>query len=1174
MNKRALEKFAPRERVNLRNAVEKRLQRLGLNAPTLPDFSSWFNQTGSTITVNGQVYLDYDKQVFQALYQERVKVGYEQLVEEVAYTWFNRLIAIRYMEVKGLLPDYVKILEQDELTRRPEIMSNYGHLSVNRTEIEDLKLRNEEEAAYRKLFLASANKLGEIMPFLFEPLQDWTELVLPEKMLEPSGIIERILTAEGLAESFEDGVEAIGWLYQFYMSERKKLVGGLNKAAIKKEDLSVVTQLFTPRWIVDYMVENTLGKLYDEWQPENDLAKDWVYYLKHQESKKMIPEFEEQLENIKFFDPACGSGHILVVAFEHFYKMYLEQGYRRSEIGSLILQHNLYGAEIDRRAVQITNFVLFMKAAEYDSRFLSRVKIENTHIIELTDSIDLTNEEWEWLTPNSEERSKLQYVVSSFEHAKQFGSLIQPIEFNYTGWIQKLESMKVELVTDIYESSIQQSIVEKLLPILYQAKLLADQYQVVVTNPPYHNNFNPMLKAYMQKNYPDFKSDLYSAFISRSLTLSLSNGYVGMMTPYTWMFISSHQKMREHIVDYYSFSSLVQLEYSAFEEATVPICTFVIQKQNQNPIGEYIRLSELKGDQSEYVKYSIENPDVNYRYRINSGLFKEIIGSPIAYWIHGSITEAFKESHLLNEQVALRAGMQTGDNEKFLRYWNEISFEKLGIGFTNGIQTMNSNKKWFPYNKGGGYRKWYGNRFLVVDWENDGTNIKKDKLERLSKGLIEKKNSQCWNEEFYFKEGLTWSALSSGDLSVRYSPVGSIFDTKGASLFITNISSVDLLYVLALLNSNLAKEFMKIFSPTLDFGSGAISKIPLKVPDQETQRKVCELVQENVDIAKKDWDMTENSWEFNKPTFLKFREESSLLENAYLKWEEECMNQVECMKRNEEEINRILNSIYNVNDFVSSEIKHSEIELLRANRKRDCKSFLSYFIGCLVGRYSIDHEGLVFAGGKWDRSVYRSFQPAEDGIISLTDEHILKNSQDIYLRLKDFLVNIFGVQTLEENLKWIAEQLKEKANETVEQTIRNYFLKDFIKDHIQVYKKRPIYWLISSGKQKGMQSLIYMHRYTPNTFGLAMQNHFIPLLSQWRSLAQVMQEELDSGSLSPAVKREKNKQLRLYQQRVVELEVFQDKLDSYARQQIPINLDDGVKVNYQKFNGILTKIDF
>ncbi|CAM3631173.1 MULTISPECIES: BREX-1 system adenine-specific DNA-methyltransferase PglX [Saccharibacillus] len=1167
MNKRALERFAPKERVNLRNAVEKRLQRLGLDALTLPEFSTWFNQAGSTITVNGQVYLDYNKQAFQSLYQERIKVGYEQLIEELAYTWFNRLIAIRYMEVKRLLPDYVKIIEHDSLTRRPEIMDNYGHLSVNRIEIEDLKLRNEEESAYRKLFLASANKLGEVMPFLFEPLQDWTELVLPDKMLEPGGIIERILNAEGLAESFEDGVEAIGWLYQFYISEAKDAAMRLKK--VPHEHLPARTQLFTPKWIVRYMIENSLGQLLLESYPDINLNTEWKYYVEPVEQSVDVQSALDQiryknimLEDVSLLDPACGSGHILTYAFDLLFATYIKQGYSKRESAQLILKYNLFGMDVDRRAAQLTAFTLMMKAVEASGSSFWRSRIiPNVISIESSNELDMGYLE---LTFQGKDLEAIQVLLNNYEDAREYGSLLQPpfVDVARLNSLFRQSDKENEKQGSLFEPTTDGNSQLRLIwQLMTQQEYLTRQYDVVVTNPPYMSGstMSTKLSTFANKNYSLSKADLFAMFMERNKLYTKQYGFNAMINQHSWMFLMTYEKLRIKLLRETTITSMLHLGPRAFEDigGEVVQSTAYVLREWQGPHyrGKFYRLVDASTAVAKEMVMLKADSKLIYTPKIQD--FSDIPGTPIAYWASAIEREIFLKNPSLNQVADVRQGLATADDNRFLRYWWEIDYTKIGFNMKNREEAQTSAYKWFPFNKGGSYLKWYGNLEYVINWENDG-----EELKRFTKSVLR-------NPGYHFKEGITWSLISSGKPSFRHLPAGMIASHKGPAIYLNTDKSKDLWRLLGVLNSNSVREFLKILSPTIGFEIGHIKSIPLPL-DYQTSN-IGELTKQNVQIAKVLWDRSETSWEFKQMALVHENYTFSKLAEADEKDNKNMNSQLLQLQDNEEKLDQMVERFYETG-FYKEENLSSNTD--RSNSKEKAKGLLSYFIGCLVGRYSIDHKGLIFAGGNWDMSYYDSFLPAEDGIVGLTDEHVFSDSKDIYLRLKEFLINIYGVQTLEVNLKWIAEQIGEKSKETVEQTIRNYFVKDFIKDHIQIYKKRPIYWLISSGKHKGMQALIYMHRYTPSTLGLAMQNYFVILLNQWRSLSKVTQEELDSGTLSPVAKREKTKQLKVYQQRVAELEAFQDKLDSYARQQIAIDLDDGVKVNYQKFNGILTKVDF
>ncbi|HJV44870.1 MAG TPA: BREX-1 system adenine-specific DNA-methyltransferase PglX, partial [Bacillota bacterium] len=984
-------------------------------------------------------------------------------------------------------------------------------------------------------------------------LGDWMELLLPGKMLEPGGIIDRIISNEGLTKSFEEGVEAIGWLYQFYMSEKKSVVGGLKNTAVKKEDLPAVTQLFTPRWIVEYMIENSLGKLYDEWQEQNGLAKEWPYYLKHTQSDKLLPNFKGNLEEMKFFDPACGSGHILVAAFDYFFEMYIEQGYRETEIPVIILEKNLYGCDIDKRATQIASFALYMKATEKDHRILKRSLVKTFHVMEIMESENLTDEEWDWIAPEVEEQFHLKNMVSQFANGKQFGSLIQPERLEYDCFITKINEAAQQPERDPIQSVIISNVASKLLPVLKQARLLSNQYDVVVTNPPYHNKFNPVLKDFMNQEYGDFKSDLYSAFIYRSMKMTKENGYSAFMTPFTWMFIGSYEGLRQFMIENGTLSSLVQLEYSAFEEATVPICTFVIHNQHINTVGEYIRLAALKGDQAAKVRAAV-GTNCDYRYSFDSQNLGRISGAPIAYWATDSVMDCFLFEETFESMAPAKKGMDTNaESELYFRNWFEVDRNKIyGVGSLD-----KHHAKWFEINKGGGFRRWYGNRLDVIDYENDGYRLKN-----------KRRKANIRNESFYFQESLTYGVVTSSKFSFRISDRHALFDQGGPNCF---PSEEYIKFILALGNSKVIEYLLTFIAPTLNFTVGDINKLPIKRPEQETLRKIEKLCERNVAISKEDWNSYEVSWDFLKHPFVEGNLKDTSISDKFSIWKLKTKLHCSQLKRNEEELNAMFIKLYELENELTPDVMDEEMKLRPANRELDTKSFLSYFIGCLMGRYSLDVNGLIYAGGQWDQSIYKTFQPCCDGALTFTDEKVLPDQEDIYVRLQEFLTVIYGEETLQQNLTWIAGSIDQKI-ESVEKTIRHYFVKNFAKDHAQLYQNRPIYWQIDSGKENAMKTLLYVHRYTPQTMRLVLNHHLIPLLGQWRALTRGMEEEVNSRLFGCTEKKVKMSQLNRYRKRVEELERFQDQLQDFARQEIEMDTDDGVKVNYRKFTTILTPI--
>ncbi|WP_100332650.1 BREX-1 system adenine-specific DNA-methyltransferase PglX [Bacillus xiapuensis] len=1169
MNKAELKKFAVEARRDLLEKVALKAEQYGI---TKENSELTIEENYGQLIVNGKTFPQDLKHALRTLQNRLNTVGYEQLIEEVAYTWFNRIIAIRYMEVNNYLPDRVNVLSSSSGKNEPDILLQYEtmNLDIDEKQIKDLIHQGDNEQAYRKLFIAQCNALNQLLPFLFEKIEDYTELLLPDYLLDQESIIRKIvneLSDENFYQVQEDGspkdnVEVLGWLYQYYMSEKKEKVGGLKNTAVKKEDLPVVTQLFTPKWIVQYMVQNSLGKLYDEKYEDNQLAQHWEYYLKHEENHHLYPEFDS-LEDLKIIDPACGSGHILLYAFDLLYDMYEEAGYPSREIPQLILENNLYGLDIDKRAQQIANFALIMKAAEKQPRFISRLsrkgETPKLNVYEIVDSDKTLSEEAiNYFVKNVTEKSLINELMSQFENGKQFGSLINPIELPYEEWMNRIKELENKL-NDLIEESYYKELKEKLLPVLIQAYLLYQKYDVVVTNPPYHNKFNPLLKKFINQSYREYKSDLYSAFIYRTTDMVNRNGYIGLMTPFTWMFISRHEKLRKYILLNTSISSLVQLEYSAFKEATVPICTFVIQYQNINREGEYLNLTEFTGSQSQKVREAVINKSIGYRFTFSSKDFSHIPTSPIAYWISEEIRNIFVDFNKISDYSTTRKGMVTADNDRFIRFWYEVSVNKFNTKSKSRKEAIECKAKWFPYMKGGGFRKWGGSKLSVVNWEKDGYEL----LNMKSEGY--KVGSTNHNLEYIFKPAIVWNKITSADFSARFVDYGYLYDDANA--FLVSDTKEKNIYILGFLNSIVASKLLKIINPTLNFQPGNISNLPIKFWESN---KVINFVVENIKISEADWDSFEISWNFNKHPFIIKEPQLRLLEDAFNEWVMITQKRFSNMKKNEELINDFFIKLFGLEKELSFEVNDKEITVSLGDRERDTKSFISYFIGCLMGRYSLDVEGLAYAGGEFDESKYKTFKPNPNSLILLTDDHYFEN--DIIVRLREFLSAAFSPDKVEENLRWLAESLKMKKNESPEERLRRYFLDEFFKDHCKTYQKRPIYWLVDSGKQKGLRTLIYMHRYQPDTMATIRFDHLQEIQAKYQNEIEMIDTRLANPSLSATDRRNLEKAKISYQKKIEELQEFDKHLAVYANEQIEIDLDDGVKVNYAKFDKVLAKI--
>lgn len=1164
MNKKALERFAPAERNYLRAAVEKRLESLGLTRGEIPQFNEWLIKEGSSLIVNQKRYPDSIFQSFQGLYNEYKKVGYDQLIEELAYTWFNRFMAIRYMEVNGVLPDYVKIIERDPLTRRPEVMDNHSHLEVDHEEIEHLMINNQEEEAYRKLFLASVNKLGELMPFLFERLQDWTELVLPDKMLDPNGLIDRILIEDGLTESLQNGVESIGWMYQYYIADLKSAV--MKKKKTSKDELPARTQLFTPKWIVKYLVENSLGQIWVEAEKNTSLVSQWKYYVEPlkqsievQRNLDEISYKNNELESITVLDPACGSGHILSYAYDLLFNMYLERGYSKREIPVLILTHNLYGIDIDPRAAQLTYFTLIMKAVETGGRTIWRNPIEpNVLAIQESNGIDLAFLELAF-NNDTVALEEVKVLLEEYRDAREYGSLLQPRAVDIELLKETLAKKGGHGQSELFNITNEQTRENQLLKsLIKQHELLIREYDTVITNPPYMGNstMNTKLSDFAKKNYPSSKSDMYAMFMERSKLFVKNYGFNAAINQHSWMFLATYEKLRINLLKESIIVSMLHLGARAFEDIggeVVQSVAFVLREKKEPHFkGSYYRLVESANAKSKELDMLKGNVGKVFNLEVEE--FTKIPGSPLVYWLDEKVRNTFLKNPL-NNYFEGKEGLGTSDNNRFLRYWFEVDYYKIVLE-----NEEDSQSKWFLYQKGGTFKKWYGNNYYIINWASNGKEIRGEK------------SSNIRNLPFQKSQGITWSAISSSNPAFRYTPKNCLFDSKGPMMFPKN-SEIMPFAMLAFLNSDVSSGLLKSLSPTLDFRLGQIHKLPIdeemlsKKIQSELASNVHEIIEETKNVEK----FEEVSLLFNS-NYLKSVSHKKL-EDTYLEMDKSIKKSFRKIKELESENNRIIYEMYNLDKNNFTEMK-DEKELKEIETREFINRFLSFFIGCTLGRYSLDSHALYFAGGGWKQQNYSCYEPVKDGIFSLTEEQILPDDQDIYVRLKKFIAALYGNDSMQENLRFIANSLTDNTKEGTEKVIRNYFLKDFMKYHNKLYLNRPIYWLIDSGKYKGMQSLIYMHRYTPYTLGLAMQNHFVPLLNQWRNLERVTLEELENEGVNSAVKKELTKKLDGYQKRRIELEAFQDKLNQLARQEIPIDLDNGVKVNYQKFNGILKEIKF
>ncbi|GAA0479268.1 BREX-1 system adenine-specific DNA-methyltransferase PglX [Alkalibacterium indicireducens] len=1159
MNKTQLKQFATKARRDIEQAVRQKAYSFGITKESITPLQ----ELEDGLIINGTVMGDRERKLYTHLKNKIALDGYEAVMSEAAYTWFNRFVALRYMEVNNFLPIGMRILSSEkEGKKEPDALTDVllltDELDLKKEHVYKLKEENQLNNLYQYLLIQQSNKLGDILPNVFEPISDAMALLLPDNLLNENSVIRDLLNM--VDEDSWKEVEIVGWLYQFYISEEKESFFSNRSKKADKEDIPAATQLFTPKWIVKYMVDNSLGKYWLESYSDDSVRESLDYLLESDNGEQLEFNYSKvNIEELSFLDPSCGSGHILVYAFDVYYKMYLSRGYREREIPKLILENNLFGLDIDKRAAQLATFALVMKAREYDRRLFSREYTVHIHSIEESNSIDQETIQV-FSEKNKEIQNNLTLLIETFIDAKLYGSIIQ-VPFIDTQLLKKqIKYLRNDAEIDIFMTELIEYTLPKIEDYIQQYELLSKSYDVVVTNPPYMNNFNKKLKDYVTKNYSNYKKDLFSVFIYRCSLLAKDNGYTGFMTPMVWMFISSYEKLRDYIIGEKSISSLVHLEYSAFEDATVPLCTFVLKNRKENEKGTYIRLTDFRGGMVKQENKFLEaknNVSADYRYEVKSENFSKIPGSPIAYWASDMIINAFKKGVPLSDIADPKQGLATADNDRFIRMWYEINNNLIGYSLQNRQEAKESKLKWFPYNKVGAYRKWYGNYDYVVNWETDGFEIRNFTD---SKG---KPRSVIRNPNYYFRESITWSLITSGGFSIRYREKGSLFDVAGMSAFTE--SSVDLKYLLGLLSTPISNYIFKMMNPTLNLQVGNFQNFPV-LRDNNIITTIVPLVEKNIRSSRSDWDSFETSWDFEEHPFLTYKEGSSKVEDSFNKWEEVAEERFYQLKENEEELNRIFIDIYGLQDELTPEVEEKDVTVRKADRERDVKSFLSYLVGLMFGRYSLDKKGLAYAGGDWDNSLYTSYQPDETNIIPLTEDQYFND--DIMNKVEELLTVIYGEETLEENLTFIAEALTKKPTESSRDRIRRYFMKEFYKDHLKIYQKRPIYWQFTSGKRGAFRGLMYLHRYHKHTIAQLRTDYVLHEAKVIDNLIQHESHVIRDESSTQAQKSRAQKLIDEYTKDRQELAQYDQVIDHVAKQQIDLDLDDGVKVNYEKFQNI------
>ena len=1183
MDKNAIKKYAIWARRELIDRVTKRAAVFGVSKEDVGD--------PNADSVNGHLLSDAEKRQRQALIRRIEEKGYEQVMEEVAYTWFNRFAALRFMEVNGYLPTHIRVFTDDEGRFRPQILSEAIHLDLdglNKPKVYQLKDSNQEEELFKYLLIVQCNALNGILPGMFQKIEDYTELLLPDYLLREGSVIEQMVTLIP-EDDWKDQVQIIGWLYQYYNTEPKdKVFADLKKnIKISKEHIPAATQLFTPDWIVHYMVENSLGRLWLEGHPNNELKSEWKYYLDEAEQE---PDVQTQLaeirkqyaalkpEEILTIDPCAGSGHILCVLFDVLVRIYEDYGYTAREAAASIVQNNLWGLDIDDRAAQLAYFAVMMKARQYDRRFFTREV--QPHVYAIQESNGIHRDHLHYLgrgmsdIERNNARNQMNTLLDEFIDAKEYGSILQPGAYDWALLSRFVADTTPEQQVTFDESGVEATQAQLRLMIA-QGQALAQKYHAVVTNPPYMSsgNMGAKLLSKIKKEFDVGKNDTYSAFIIKCRDFAKENGFYAMITMQGWMFTQRFEELRKLLLRD-TLCSMLHVGYNSFPELNSKIAQGASFSFRKKCIKRY---ASIYYDLTNRVSQSADKKQIfenkmksNDCIEMINDKFTALPGCQFAYWITPALLNDFSDGIKLGDIAAPRQGLATGDNDTFLRFWHEVAYYKLGFSYKTTEEFQLSNKLYTPYNKGGEYCKWYGNRDLVIKFDTDNYDI------------LQNQGNHLPSKQYYFSECATWSALTTSGFSCRYCENGFVFDTKGSSLFCNNRD--ELLTYMGFLNSIVANEIFKMLSPTVDYNAGTVANVPILSRKNE---RVNYIVGDNIEKAKRAADSFETSWDFKEHPLIRWSRclgdatsigatiqyyygrrmpVSCPLELCYLLWQGECNKRFEELKANEEELNRIFIDIYGLQDELTPDVDDKDVTVRKADLGRDIRSLISYAVGCMVGRYSLDKPGLAFAGGAWDASQYVAYPADKDGILPITDDEYF--ADDIVTMFVNWLKTVYGADTLEENLRFISDALGGKGSPR--EVIRNYFLNDFYKDHLKVYQKRPIYWLFDSGKKNGFKALVYMHRYQPDTIARVRTDYVHEMQSRYRTAIADVEQRINGASTSERVKL--TKRLTVLQAQAEELRLYEEKIHHLADQMIAIDLDDGVKVNYAKFADVLATI--
>ncbi len=1158
MNKTNLKAYAPEARLDFISAVTSRANLLGIHQ----DGHSSVEARGDVVLIDGREWPAAVGQKREKLIERIAREGHAQTMEAVAYTWFNRFAALRFMEIHDYLQHGWRVLSSRD-GGLPEILAHAGEVSLSGLDLDrarDMQLAgNQDNELYKLLLVAQCNELSRSMPFLFEHIDDETELLLPENLLRTDSIVSKLVAA--VPETDWENIEAIGWLYQFYISEKKAQVIG---KVVKSEDIPAATQLFTPNWVVKFLTQNSIGRLWMLANPTSSLSASWTYLTDN------APQSDEALEHINdlvqtriamdgemlnpesitMIDPACGSGHILVEGYDVLKAMYLERGYRLRDIPRLILEKNLYGIDIDERAAQLSGFALLMKARADDRKIFENAPSVN--IISLCSSTGLDLDELaNNLLSHGICRADIAMLLEAFVDAKTLGSLIQvspALGAAIDGILQRLTA--AQQAGDLYAKAA----AEDLLPLAKQTRALSTQYDAVVANPPYMGTkgMNEVLKNFAKMNFPDSKSDLFAMFIERGFDWCRPSGFNSMVTMHSWMFLSSYEAMRANLLRNRTLSTLVHMGNGVMGIAfgTAASVFFKHHLRDYQASFSYCENDDV-GDDGYPIVFPVDNERLK---TARPDDFDKIPGSPVAYWVSDAVRSAFADNTSLSRVANPTGGMTTGSNATFLRLWHEVAFSNIGIDFVDRLSARESGMKWFPYNKGGAFRKWYGNNDFVVNWKNDGQAI-----EESGRAYPRSKN-------YYFKRSITYSSTSSSYFGVRHSDRGFLFDAKGSSAFVDGDAHYG---VLAFLVSKPVAYFLRFLNPTIEFQTGDIARLPLALA-KASDSQIVDASKRAIAISKLDWDTQESSWGFSELPLVALAKDVKSLAESWNAWKATADKRIEDLQAIEEENNRFWINAYGLQSEIDPHVPVSLITLRRADREKDAQRLVSYAIGCMMGRYSLDSPGLVYAGAngrEFEQGRYVRFPADDDGIVPNMDD--LWFEDDAAYRMRRFLGIVWGEEHIDKNLAWLAESLGAKGDEAPEESIRRYVSGKFFKDHMQVYSKRPIYWQFSSGKLGAFQALVYAHRYNEGTLSRMRAEYVVPLTTKIIGRIEMLERDMDA-SASTAARSKIQKKIESFRKKQIELLDFDERLRNCADQRIVIDLDDGVKFNYVRFGDLLT----